>query len=73
MPEEKGFDVVVDASNTVFFKPALEITADALAAYDKAYPAKVGGASYEWPATSTTTEQGEERREKLLKGHRLAL
>jgi len=38
--EEKGFDVVVDVSNTVYFKPALEITNDAIAAYDKAYPAK---------------------------------
>ena len=38
--EEKGYDVVIDTSNTVFFKPALEITADAIAAYDKAYPAK---------------------------------
>jgi outer membrane protein len=37
--EEKGLDVVVEASNTVFFKPALEITNDAIAAYDKAYPA----------------------------------
>ena len=38
--EEKGFDVVVDVSNTVYFKPALEITNDAIAAYDKTYPAK---------------------------------
>jgi outer membrane protein len=38
--EEKGFDMVVDISNTVYFKPALEITNDAIAAYDKAYPAK---------------------------------
>ncbi len=38
--EEKGFDVVVDASNTIYFKPALEITNDAIAAYDKAFPAK---------------------------------
>jgi outer membrane protein len=37
---EKGFDVVVDISNTVFFKPALEITADAITAYNAAYPAK---------------------------------
>lgn len=38
--EAKGVDVVVDANNTFFFKPALDITNDALAAYDKAYPAK---------------------------------
>ena len=38
--EEKGLDMVVDVSNTIYFKPALEITSDAIAAYDKAYPAK---------------------------------
>jgi outer membrane protein len=38
--EEKGLDLVVDVSNTVYFKPAMEITADAIAAYDKTYPAK---------------------------------
>ena len=40
LAEEKGFDVVVDAQSTVFFKPALDITNEAIAAYDKAYPAK---------------------------------
>ena len=39
LAEEKGYDVVVDVSNTVYFKPALEITAEALAAFNKAYPA----------------------------------
>jgi outer membrane protein len=38
LAEEKGYDVVVDVTNTVYFKPALEITAEALAAYNKAYP-----------------------------------
>jgi outer membrane protein len=38
--EEKGFDLVVDVSNTVYFKAAMEITNDAIAAFDKAYPAK---------------------------------
>jgi len=33
-------DVIVDEQSTLFFKPALEITTDAIAAYDKAYPAK---------------------------------
>jgi hypothetical protein len=28
----------VDTSTSVFFKPAMEITNDAIAAYDKAYP-----------------------------------
>jgi outer membrane protein len=38
--EEKGYDLVVDVTNAIFFKPALDITNDAIAAYDKAYPAK---------------------------------
>lgn len=36
--EEKGLDVVVDVNNTIYYKPALEITDEALAAYNKAYP-----------------------------------
>lgn len=40
LAEEKALDVVVDVSNTIFFKPALDITNEALAAYDKTYPAK---------------------------------
>jgi len=38
--EEKGYDMIVDVSQTLFFKPALDVTAEALAAYNKAYPAK---------------------------------
>jgi outer membrane protein len=37
--EERGIDVVIDVTNTIYFKPALDITAEATAAYDKAYPA----------------------------------
>jgi outer membrane protein len=40
LAEEKGVDVIVDEQGTLFFKPALDLTADAIAAYDKAYPAK---------------------------------
>ena len=40
LAEEKGLDVVVDVSQTLYFKPTLDITPDALAAYNKAYPAK---------------------------------
>ena len=40
LAEQKGFDVVMDISDTVYFKPALEITTEAIAAYDKAYPSK---------------------------------
>lgn len=36
--EERGIDVVIDITNTIYFKPALDITAEATAAYDKAYP-----------------------------------
>ncbi len=37
---EKGLDVVVEAQSAIFFKPVLDLTAEAIAAYDKAYPAK---------------------------------
>jgi outer membrane protein len=40
LAEEKGFDLVVDASQSLYFKPALEITNDVIGAYNKAYPAK---------------------------------
>jgi outer membrane protein len=39
LAEDKGLDVVVDVPYTVFAKPSLDITNDAIAAYDKAYPA----------------------------------
>jgi outer membrane protein len=38
LAEEKGLDVVMDVSNALYYKPALDMTADATAAYDKAYP-----------------------------------
>jgi outer membrane protein len=38
--EAKGLDIVVDSGNTLFFKPALDITAEVTAEYDKAYPVK---------------------------------
>jgi outer membrane protein len=40
LAEQKGLDVVVDVQSTVFFKPALDVTTEAIAAYDKANPAK---------------------------------
>jgi outer membrane protein len=40
LADEKGLDIVVDTANVLIFKPTLEITADALTAYNKAYPAK---------------------------------
>jgi outer membrane protein len=38
--EAQGADVVVDVTNTVYFKPALEITNEVIKAYDAAYPVK---------------------------------
>lgn len=40
LAEEKGLDIVVDITATIYVKPALEVTNDAVAAYDKAFPAK---------------------------------
>ncbi len=40
MADEKGLDVVIDTTTTIYFKPAMEITQEAIAAYDKTYPAK---------------------------------
>lgn len=40
LAEERGFDVVVDAGSTLYVKPALDVTKDAVAAFDTAYPAK---------------------------------
>jgi outer membrane protein len=40
LAEEKGLDIIVDASQTLYSKPALDLTAEAVAAYNKAYPAK---------------------------------
>jgi outer membrane protein len=40
LAEAKGYDVVVDSQTTIYYKAALEITTDAIAAYNKAYPAK---------------------------------
>jgi outer membrane protein len=40
LAEERGLDVVIDVTNLLYFKPALDITPVATAAYDKAYPVK---------------------------------
>lgn len=42
--EEKGLDVVIDSASTHFFKAPLDITADAVAAYNKAYPVTAAAA-----------------------------
>lgn len=40
LAEEKGLDIVMDATNAIYVKPTLDITKDATAAYDKTHPAK---------------------------------
>jgi outer membrane protein len=40
LAEEQGLDLVVDSSTTLYFKPALDLTKQATAAYDKAHPVK---------------------------------
>ncbi len=40
LAEAKGLDLVIDTSTAIFFKPALDITKEAVAEYDKLYPAK---------------------------------
>ena len=39
LAEEKGYDIVVDSPYAPYFKAALDITPDLIAAFDKAYPA----------------------------------
>jgi len=40
LADEKGLDIIIDSTNALFFKPSLELTADATAGYNKAYPVK---------------------------------
>ena len=40
MMDDKGLDVIIDIANAVAFKPTVDMTNDAVAAYDKAYPVK---------------------------------
>ncbi len=42
LADEKGYDMIVDTRQVITFKPALDITNDAIAAFDKAYPLKAG-------------------------------
>jgi outer membrane protein len=39
MSEDKGYDIVIDAPYAPYFKAALDVTNDLIAAYDKVYPA----------------------------------
>ena len=38
LAEEKGLDLIIDTSTTLYYKDALDVTKDAIAAYDKAHP-----------------------------------
>lgn len=38
LAEDGGYDIIIDVSQALYFKPAMDITAQALAAYNKAYP-----------------------------------
>jgi outer membrane protein len=38
LADARGMDMVVDASGTIFFKPVMDLTKDAVAEYDRAYP-----------------------------------
>jgi outer membrane protein len=40
LAEAGGYDLVVDVSQALYFKPAMDITDQALMAYNKAYPGK---------------------------------
>ena len=40
LADARGMDIVVDASGTLFFKPVLDLTKDAIAEFDRAFPAK---------------------------------
>jgi outer membrane protein len=40
LAEAKGLDIVVDSASTVFYKPAYDLTAEAVTAYNLAYPVK---------------------------------
>jgi len=40
LADEKGLDIVVDTSNTVFYKANFDLTTEAIAAYNKTHPVK---------------------------------
>jgi outer membrane protein len=50
LADEKGLDLVVDTQVTLYFKPVMDLTGEATAAYDKAYPVAAGKAPTPTPA-----------------------
>jgi outer membrane protein len=45
LADQKGFDLVVDTSTALYFKPAMDLTKEAVTAYDQAYPVTAAAAS----------------------------
>jgi outer membrane protein len=43
--EERGFDMVFDVNQNLYAKPAMDITKDAISAFDKAYPSAAPAAA----------------------------
>ncbi len=43
--EERGLDMVFDVNQSIYTKPAMDLTKDAIAAFDKAYPAAAPAAA----------------------------
>lgn len=39
LADEKGLDIVIDAADTIFHRPTLDLTKEATEAYDRAHPA----------------------------------
>jgi outer membrane protein len=51
LAESKGLDLIVEASQTLYNKPALDLTAEATTAYNQANPATPASANAATPAT----------------------
>jgi len=50
LAEDKGLDIVVDSQVVLFVKPVMDLTGEATAAYDKAYPVAAAPAPAPPPA-----------------------
>jgi outer membrane protein len=50
LADQKGLDIVVDSTNTVFFKTTFEITTEATAAYNKEFPVAAAAAASTAPS-----------------------
>ncbi len=50
LAEERGLDMIFDVNQAIFAKPAMDLTRDAVTAFDKAYPAAAPAAPAPAPA-----------------------